>query len=183
MDPRTFLPPRSVATADPPRPGEPARPLDRELGGRPVVLAFLRHAGCPFAEATLESLRDRAGANPDVRFVAVSHAPDAATRRWSAAVAGRGDAVELIIDERRALYGAWGLGRSSLSHFLGARSLRAATRLARQGIRNRHPSGTRWQTGGTFALDREGVVRWAHVPEHAGALPDLDAAIAAARTE
>jgi peroxiredoxin len=181
MDPRTFLPPRPVATADAPRPGQPAPPLDRELGGRPVVLAFLRHAGCPFAEATLARLRERAQAHPDVRFVAVSHAPDAATRRWSAAVGGPSDAVELVIDERRALYGAWGLGRSSVSHFLGARSLRAVTQLARQGIRNRHPAGTRWQTAGTFAIGRDGVVRWVHVPEHAGALPDLEAAIAAAR--
>jgi alkyl-hydroperoxide reductase/thiol specific antioxidant family protein len=181
MDPRTFLPPRSVATADLPRPGQPAPPLEQELRGRPVVVAFLRHVGCPFAEATLRELRERAQGNPDVRFLAVSHAPDAATRRWSASVAGPPDVVELVIDERRALYGAWGLGRSSLSHFLGASSLRAVSQLARQGIRNRHPSGTRWQTAGTFAVDREGVVRWVHVPEHAGALADLDVAIAAAR--
>jgi hypothetical protein len=60
------------------------------------------------------------------------------------------------------------------------RSLRSAAGLARQGIRNRHPSGTRWQRAGTFAVDADGIVRWRHLPEHAGELPDLEAAAAAA---
>lgn len=85
-----------------------------------------------------------------------------------------------MIDEERTLYGSWGLGRSSLSHFIGPRSLRGVAALARQGVRNRHPVGTRWQTAGTFAIDAAGVVRFTHVPAHAGELPDLDAAVAAA---
>ena len=52
-------------------------------------------------------------------------------------------------------------------------------RLARQGIRNRHPDGTRWQRAGTFAIDADGVVRWRHLAEHAGDLPDLGAALVA----
>ena len=55
-------------------------------------------------------------------------------------------------------------------------------RLARQGIRNRHPDGTRWQRAGTFAVDAAGVVRWRHIPRHAGELPDLEAAAAAVAT-
>jgi hypothetical protein len=49
--------------------------------------------------------------------------------------------------------------------------------LARRGIRNRHPDGTRWQSAGTFALDRDGIVRWRLIPAHAGELPDLDQAL------
>jgi hypothetical protein len=48
---------------------------------------------------------------------------------------------------------------------------------ARRGIRNRHPQGIRWQSAGTFALDREAIVRWCMVPAHAGDLPDLNEAI------
>jgi hypothetical protein len=52
-------------------------------------------------------------------------------------------------------------------------------RLARQGIRNRHPDGTRWQGAGTFAVDQDGIVCWRHLPDHAGSLPDLAQAAAA----
>jgi hypothetical protein len=54
-------------------------------------------------------------------------------------------------------------------------------RLAQRGIRNRHPHGTRWQSAGTFALDEEGVVRWRHLLEHAGDLPELETAVQALR--
>jgi AhpC/TSA antioxidant enzyme len=145
------------------------------------VVAFLRHVGCPFAEATFRDLRRHADRHADVRFIAVSHAAEAPTRSWCATVAGGPGAVEVVVDPDRELYAAWGLGTTSLSHFLGRRSLADVARLAQRGIRNRHPSGTRWQGAGTFAVDGTGIVRWAHVPEHAGALPDLDAAIAGAR--
>jgi hypothetical protein len=60
---------------------------------------------------------------------------------------------------------------------MGRSSLAAVSRLARQGIRNRHPAGTRWQSAGTFALDGGGMVRWRSLPAHAGELPELDAAL------
>jgi hypothetical protein len=178
VNPLTFLPPRRVAVAQAPRVGDAAPPLPGAVGGRPMVIAFLRHVGCPFAEATLRALGERAQRTPEVRFVAVSHAPPAATERWRTAVGDRAGGVEMVIDERRELYGAWGLGTSSLAHFLGPRSLGAVGRLARAGIRNRHPVGTRWQSAGTFAVDAERVVRFVHLPEHAGALPDLGLAVA-----
>jgi hypothetical protein len=165
-----------------PQLGQRAPELDRPLVGRPAVVAFLRHVGCPFAEATFTQLRELAERDDQVRYIAVSHAPAGATQKWCAAVAGGSGAVELVIDERRSLYAAWGLGKSSLSHFMSMRSLRGVAELGRQGVRNRHPAGTRWQTAGTFAMDADGVVRWVHVPEHAGSLPDLDAAALAART-
>jgi hypothetical protein len=87
--------------------------------------------------------------------------------------------VRLVIDEERLAYGAWGLGRTTVSHFMGRRSLRAIAELARRGIRNRHPVGTRWQRAGTFAVDAAGTVVWRHIPAHAGDLPDLEEAVTA----
>jgi AhpC/TSA antioxidant enzyme len=142
------------------------------------VVTFLRHTGCPFAEATMRALRDTDA--DGVELVAVSHAPADATDAWCSAVGGAGW-VRLAIDQDRSAYTAWGLGRSSLAHFMGLRSLREVTRLARRGIRNRHPEGTRWQAAGTFAVDRRGIVRWRHLPAHAGDLPDFDEAVRAAR--
>jgi len=160
-----------------PRPGDPARELPFALEpGRPAIVAFLRHTGCPFAERTMQMLREAAASSPGTQWIAVSHAPEPETGRWCLAIGGGGD-VRILCDPSRRTYAAWGLGRSSLGHFMGARSLAAVISLAREGIRNRHPAGTRWQSAGTFAVDGEGVVRWVAIPEHAGELPDLDAAL------
>jgi AhpC/TSA family len=179
VDLRTFLPARRLPAAQPPDLG--ARPPDLPIAlepGRPALVAFLRHTGCPFAEATIRMLRDAAAGTPEVQLVAISHAPPDATDRWCAAVGGSGG-VRLASDPTRASYAAWGLGQTSLGHFLGGRSLGAAGRLAAKGIRNRHPHGTRWQSAGTFAIDGHGTVRWRHLPAHAGDLPDLHTALQA----
>jgi hypothetical protein len=164
-----------------PGPGEraPHLPLPLEAG-RPAIVAFLRHAGCPFAERTLQLLREAASEAPAPQWIAVTHAPAEATERWCRAVGGAGG-VCVVSDPSRHAYAAWGLGRTSLGHFLGRRSLVAVAGLARVGIRNRHPHGTRWQSAGTFAVDGGGIVRWRLLPAHAGDLPDLRAALGAVR--
>jgi hypothetical protein len=145
------------------------------------VVAFLRHTGCPFAEATLQAVRAASEASDgELDWIVVSHAGKRATERWCEAVGGRG-AVRVLIDPDRSFYAAWGLGRSSLGHFMGRRSITEVARLATHGIRNRHPDGNRWQPGGTFAVDAAGIVRWRHLPTHAGDLPQLDAAAGALR--
>lgn len=182
MDPRTFLPPPRIDVANPPRTGDPAPTLalaEREL--RQAVLAFLRHVGCPFAEATARRMGAAARRHEDVQFVAVSHATEQATSRWCDRIGVAG--VHVVSDPERSLYATWGVGTTGLGHFAGPRSLGAVAVLAREGIRNRHPSGSRWQGAATFAVDRDGIVRLAHFPDHAGDLPDFDAAAAAARGE
>jgi peroxiredoxin len=182
VDPRTFLPPARLPIADPPEVGEQAPDLPDEAaaGEGPLLIAFVRHTGCPFAESTLRDMRERARANPNVRWIAVSHSPPDATAAWCEAVGGSGP-VEVVVDEGRRLYARWGLGRTDLRHFMGLRSLRAAVSLARQrGIRNRHPHGSRWQRSGTFVVADDGRVAWRHLPEHAGDTPDLADALAAA---
>jgi alkyl-hydroperoxide reductase/thiol specific antioxidant family protein len=176
VDPRTFRRPAALRVGTPPEPGDRAPELPiAPASGRPTVIAFLRHTGCPFAEVTLDRLREAAARAQELRWVAVSHAPEQATERWCRAVGGA-DGVSVVSDPSRRAYAAWGLGLTSLGHFLGARSLAGVGRLAREGIRNRHPHGTRWQSAGTFALDGTGVVRWRHLPAHAGDLPDLEQA-------
>jgi hypothetical protein len=179
LDPRTFIPPRQEPLAPTPRPGDAAPGLPLALKtGRPAIVAFLRHTGCPFAELTMRMLREGAVNHPEIEWIAVSHAPPEATELWCSAVGGS-NGVLVTCDPSHRAYADWGLGRTSLGHFLGRDSLGAAAGLARRGIRNRHPHGTRWQSAGTFALDASGTVRWRHLPAHAGDMPDLDAAVRA----
>src|SRR3954453_23910183 len=126
----------------------------------------------------MRAAAEEAPTSSDVHWIAVSHASARATQRWCEAVGGCGD-VQVLLDPERTFYASWGLGRSSLGHFMGRRSLASVGRLAKSGIRNRHPDGTRWQQAGTFAVDASDIVRWRHLPEHAGELPDLEDAAAA----
>jgi AhpC/TSA antioxidant enzyme len=179
LDPRTFLPPKRVPVAALPAIGAAApslEPLGQVEG--PAVVAFLRHVGCPFAEATVNAMSAEADRHPELNWIAVSHARLEATDRWCADI-GASRHVRMVIDEHRSAYAAWGLGRSTLRHFAGRRSLGAAVALARAGIRNRHPAGTRWQQAGTFAIAADGTIAWRHIPSHAGDLPDIAAAVAA----
>lgn len=175
----SFVPPAPTRPSPPPAVGGPAPGLDGVdlAGGRPHIVAFLRHTGCPFAEATMRAARELAE-QPDVGVIAVVHAGDAATARWCGVVGGAG-AVRIVVDEPRKLYARWGLGRSSFRHFAGPSSLAAALRLLRLGIRNTRADGTRWQTAGTFAVAGDGRVAWRHLPRHAGDLPDLGSALRA----
>jgi hypothetical protein len=172
---RTFLPPAATDVAEPPAVGDAAPPLLGETVDGPAVVAFLRHTGCPFAEWTVGALRAAAQDHPDVDWIAVSHASHEATDRWSEDIGGT-TGFRVVVDPERTAYAAWGLGRSSLGHFAGRRSLGQVARLAREGIRNRHPDGTRWQQAGTFAIRMGGVISWRHLPEHAGDLPNLASA-------
>jgi hypothetical protein len=180
MNLRTLIPPPALPTNQPPEPGDAARRLPHPgiTPGRPAVVAFLRHTGCPFAEATVHVLRDGADREDRIDWIAVSHSEPIATERWLREIGGAGG-VRVLLDTDRRLYASWGLGRSSLGHFMGRRSLSAVRSLAKDGVRNRHPHGTRWQRAGTFAVDASGIVRWRHLPAHAGELPDIEAAVAA----
>jgi hypothetical protein len=79
------------------------------------------------------------------------------------------------------LYAKWGLGISSTWHAVNPLTLWNVFSLGKnEGIWNRPTeSGSRWQTSGAFAVDRDGTVRWAHVARTADDMPDLKAAMTA----
>jgi hypothetical protein len=201
--PHTFLRPKPRETAAPPDVGARAPALPALRTGRPAVVAFLRHVGCPFAEATVRQMATLAAANPAgeagesiarsgsagprsnaqrcgelIAFIAVSHSDEKPSRRWCDAFGGA-PGVQLVPDPDRAHYAAWGVALSDREHFAGRSSLAAVGRLLDEGIHNRWASGNRWQAAATFAVDASGIVRWRHFPAHAGDLPALPDAVTA----
>jgi hypothetical protein len=93
-------------------------------------------------------------------------------------VGGQWD-VKVIVDADRELYAQWGLGISNTWHVLNPWSLYSVFRLARQEKITNRPTetGTRWQTSGSFAVDKEGLVRWARIAEAADDMPDFNEAL------
>ena len=176
--PQTFIKPKPRQTAAPLEPGAQAPGLPALRPGRPAVVAFLRHVGCPFAEATVRQLAALAAERPTIDFIAVTHSGDKPSRSWCDAFGGAAG-VHIVPDPDRAHYAAWGVGLSDRKHFAGPDSLSAVSRLLDEGIHNRWASGNRWQAAASFAVDPAGVVRWRHFPRHAGDLPPLPDAVAA----
>ncbi|EPS40706.1 hypothetical protein H072_5400 [Dactylellina haptotyla CBS 200.50] len=147
-------------------------PQLQNLDGRPVLLTFLRHCGCPFAEKTFQSFRTLCDSSPDVRFIAISHSSQEDTDEWVVSVGGTGD-VEIVVDPQRTLYAKWGLGFSSYWANIGPVTLWKAIKLGQEELIYNRPtkSGYRWQTAGSFAIDgTDGTVQWAHVSQNA---PDV----------
>lgn len=130
-------------------------------------------------------MRDLASARQDVRLIAVSHSDKEATGTWlkSLDFPGSGN-VEVIVDDERESYAAWGLGVSSFWHVLNPWSLYSVYALGKkEGVWNRPTeSGNRWQTSGSFAVDKEGVVQWARPSRTADDVPDFGEAAKALET-
>ena len=83
--------------------------------------------------------------------------------------------VEVVIDIERELYAKWGLGISSTWHIFNPWTAYNGYRLAAdEKIWNKPTeSGTRWQTGGSFAVDVAGFVAWVKVPKTSDEIADF----------
>lgn len=113
-----------------------------------------------------------------MNFIAISHSSEESTEKWVIAVGGEWD-LKVIVDAERELYAGWGLGVSSLWHVLNPWSLYSVFKLASsEKIKNRPTeSGNRWQTSGSFAVDRDGVVQWSKVAMNADDIPNFKEAL------
>ena len=66
--PQTFFEPKPLPVAERQTVGSKVPDLPHLERGRPAVVAFLRHVGCPFAEATVRRMTDLAAQRPAVDF-------------------------------------------------------------------------------------------------------------------
>jgi len=141
--------------------------------GKPSLVCFLRHTGCPFAEALVRQLSDIADQHPELNCVAVLHGEFAVAQRWLARL-NVSTSVHCIVDTPRRVYGQWGVGYSNYASLLHPGVGLALLRMLVKGIRNRDASGTRWQQQVCFLVDGNSFVIGRHVPKHAGDVPDLE---------
>ena len=79
----------------------------------------------------------------------------------------------ILLDERRELYRAYGLGRAKWRHLLGPRTLLAYAKEALQGTFPRWPVADTTQQGGDVLIDPAGVVRFHHVGPGSGYRPTV----------
>jgi len=145
---------------------------------KPVLVVFLRHCGCPFAEKTFKLLTNVSNHHPEIHCVAVSQSGQDDTDKWVVQVGGEWD-VQVVVDPHRELYHAWGLGLGSTWYAMNPLALWHTWKLGTdEGIWNRNAqSGSKWQIGGAFGVDRDGLVRWSRPAESADEVPDFKEAL------
>jgi hypothetical protein len=142
---------------------------------------------CLVAQKTFLTLRTLANRYAGViNCVAVSHSSAQATRKWIDLLGGAW-AVQVIIDEDRSLYAAWGLGLGSVWHIFhpaaqiqGWKEKGWLGEQVAEGIQKQNAMitkkqeqeegdddddmasamGTKWQEAGAFAVDGKGTVIW-----------------------
>lgn len=68
-----------------PQVGEQA-PTAPALQGRPGIVAFPRHCGCPFATKEVLVLAQLTREHPDLHVVIVQHSPEEVTKDWFEAI-------------------------------------------------------------------------------------------------
>lgn len=126
----------------------------------------------------------------------MSHSSQQATQRWIDLLGGAWN-IEVVIDEDRSLYAAWGLGLGSVWYLFnpttqaqgwkekGWLGETVAGELQRRGAdgpvdaseHRRDPStamGTKWQEAGAFAVDGQATVIWGGKATRADDMLDLE---------
>jgi hypothetical protein len=87
----------------------------------------------------------------------------------------------LLIDRRRVLYGAYGMGRGRWSAIWGPATWWAYARLIARGHRPRRPTGDVHQLGGDVVVDPAGRVALLHVGKGPADRPAVEALFARIR--
>ncbi|GAB7357805.1 hypothetical protein MBLNU459_g0619t2 [Dothideomycetes sp. NU459] len=77
----------SPSTAALPSVGDPAPSIIKSLNlpqgtGKPTLVAFVRHCGCPFAEKEVKLLGEETRKNEQLHVVIVQHSEDKETQEW-----------------------------------------------------------------------------------------------------
>jgi peroxiredoxin len=135
--------------------------LSERWSEQPLVVAFMRHFGCPFCREHLIQLGrhhdEVRAAGGDVIAIFQYHAEP--TDSFCRA---RGVPFECLGDPKRLGYAAVGLDRGERREYLSLPLLGPLLRAARMGALPGKPEGDVAQRPGTFVVDRSGTVVLAH---------------------
>jgi hypothetical protein len=89
--------------------------------------------------------------------------------------------LPVLIDEDRAVYRAYGLGRGRVWRVWGPKTWWTYLRLIRRGRRFQRPTGDTLQLGGDFVVGRDGTLVYTYRPAEPDDRPLVDDLLAAVR--
>ena len=82
--------------------------------------------------------------------------------------------VECLTNEKPTLYEAFGIERANVLRLMAPDAIMAGARAASRGHTQGESTGETTRLPGTFIVDAQGMVRYAHYGKHAGDQPDLE---------
>jgi hypothetical protein len=85
--------------------------------------------------------------------------------------------VECVTREEPALHAGYGIERGNVLRLMSPDAIRAGARAAARGHQQGQATGDQQRLPGTFIVDGDGVVRYAHYGRYAGDQPDLEALV------
>jgi peroxiredoxin len=87
--------------------------------------------------------------------------------------------VTCIVDSEKSAYVQYGLRQGTILQLFGPRVLAAGARAASAGHFQSQKTGDPMMMPGTFIVDSQGIIRYAHYSEHAGDHPPIQELLAA----
>ncbi|WVW81800.1 hypothetical protein I302_103797 [Kwoniella bestiolae CBS 10118] len=136
--------------------------------GKPSLVAFVRHCGCPFAEKEINLLSEELKKNEQLRVIIVQHAELGQVEDWFDQIGGAKlfpdpTRYTLIPDPKRELYAKWGIGQLGWMGMINSSVMDNLKQLKEKDnidLRSTGQGSYRWQNSGGFAIDTHGIVRW-----------------------
>jgi peroxiredoxin len=155
--------------------------MDRCWSERPVLISFLRYFGCPFCQAWVGRLVRKANTleRAGVGVVLVGQGTVGEAMGFTGP---RRVPFDMLVDEDRSSYRAFGLVEGTSTELLKP-SVAAAwvgVHVRGEGRQGGSHGGAVTQLPGTFIVDADGVVRFAHRNAHQADDPDLHEVLAVA---
>lgn len=149
---------------------------------RPASITFLRYFGCPFCQAFVGRLVQKAEAfdEADASVVLIGQGTAGQAMGFTGP---RRVPFEMLVDPDRSAYRAFGLDEGGPAQLLAPAAVVSwvGVQVRGEGRQGGLHGGSLAQMPGTFVVDTGGVVRFAHRNRHQADDPDLGAVLAACR--
>lgn len=139
-----------------------------ELNGKKsAVLVFLRYAGCPICQLSLQELKN-AHADFEARNAQVMAFVQSPAERLLDS--GDVDAFPfpIIPDPDERIYKLFGVGSGGLGALLAPRTLQRGLQATLKGHKQGKMEGNTWQLPGDFIVDMQGILKLARVGRDMG---------------
>jgi len=141
--------------------------VPQELGGKYLVLVFLRHLGCPLCMKRVDEL------NSDVtRFDALGASVIAVVEGTSERVrtyaSKKNLTISLVGDKEKKIYGTYGVERGKITAMLAPNVLRESIRATLKGYMHGKFEGDELQKPADFIVTPDGKIVWAHYGKNIG---------------
>ena len=135
--------------------------VPQEMGGKYLVLVFLRHLGCPLCMKHIDELNSDA-MRFNVLGASVVVVVDGTAERVRGFVSKKNLAIALVGDREKKIYGTYGVERGKIAAVLAPNVLKESVKATLKGYMHGKFEGDELQKPADFIVAPDGKILWAH---------------------